>query len=90
AGLADGDYMLSIRPNHILPVASDKAHVALTGRVGVTELSGSESSAHFDFGGSGWVSLAHGTHVFEIGEAHTFYMDPSACIYFGPDGRRAA
>ncbi len=90
AGLRDGEYTVAIRPNHILPNASDTATVPLTGRIGVTELSGSESSAHFDFQGHGWVSLAHGTHPYQIGEDHTFYMDAAACLYFGPDGSRAA
>ena len=90
SGLADGRYTVAVRPNHIRPVSDERATVALTGRVGVTELSGSESSAHFELNGRGWVSLAHGTHTYRIGEDHTFYMDPSACLYFAPDGARAA
>ncbi|MEM9840945.1 MAG: ABC transporter ATP-binding protein [Pseudomonadota bacterium] len=90
AGLSDGEYTVAVRPNHILPIETSKATVRITGNVGVTELSGSESSAHFDLDGRGWVSLAHGTHSYRIGEAHTFYMDPSACLYFAPDGNRAA
>lgn len=90
AGLRDGSYTVAVRPNHILPLESTRATVPLTGVVGVTELSGSESSAHFDLDGRGWVSLAHGTHAYRLGEAHTFYMDPSACLYFAPDGARAA
>ncbi|GAA6208050.1 ABC transporter ATP-binding protein [Cognatishimia sp. WU-CL00825] len=90
AALADGSYSVAVRPNHILPNATDQANVALTGRIGVTELSGSESSAHFEFDDHGWVSLAHGAHPYEIGENHTFYMDADACLYFAPDGSRAA
>ena len=99
AGLADGAYDLAVRPYHVLPTASDKATVRLAGQVQVTELSGSESSAHFDLGlGStpagethaNWVSLSAGVHPYEIGETHDFYMDPSACYFFAPDGSRAA
>ncbi|MCP4819479.1 MAG: ABC transporter ATP-binding protein, partial [Shimia sp.] len=52
--------------------------------------SGSESSAHFDMGQGSWVSLSHGVHPYEVGEAHDFFLDPSACLYFTPDGQRAA
>ncbi|MCH2096345.1 MAG: ABC transporter ATP-binding protein [Rhodobacteraceae bacterium] len=90
AALADGTYTVAVRPNHILPSASDRATVALNGRVLVTELSGSESSAHFDLEGRGWVSLAHGTHPYRIGENHTFYMESGGCLYFTPDGHRVA
>lgn len=89
-GLHDGNYQVAIRPHHILPVKTGKATVSLTGRIGVTELSGSESSAHFDFEGNSWVSLSHGVHPYSVGEDHTFFMDPSACLYFAPDGSRVA
>lgn len=86
AGLADGRYTVAIRPSDVLPFAGHGATVAMTGRVLVTELSGSESSAHFALGGENWVSLAPGVHPYEVGEDHTFYMDPARCFYFGPDG----
>lgn len=90
AALQDGNYTLAVRPNYILPYATETATVPLTGRVGVTELSGSESSAHFHFNGLGWVSLAHGVHPYTIGEDHQFFMNPSMCFYFAPDGSLAA
>lgn len=85
-GLADGTYTMAVRPHHVTPVASPQNTVALSGKVLVTELSGSESSAHFAMPGADWVSLAHGVHPYEIGEDHPFYLDPSACFYFAPDG----
>ena len=64
--------------------------MALKGVVQVTELSGSESSAHFAMGEDGWVSLAHGVHPYKIGQEHAFYMDAAQCFYFAPDGRLVA
>jgi glycerol transport system ATP-binding protein len=84
--LADGTYTMAVRPHHVSPVASARNTVALSGRVLVTELSGSESSAHFQMPGADWVSLAHGVHPYRIGEDHPFYLDPTACFYFAPDG----
>ena len=90
AGLADGEYTVAVRPNYVVPVKTDAASVPLTGTVQVTELSGSESSAHFSLGQGNWVSLAHGVHPYEVGEDHMFYLDPSKCFYFAPDGTLAA
>jgi glycerol transport system ATP-binding protein len=90
ANLADGPYTVAVRPHHVTPTPGPKASVALTGTVLVTELSGSESSAHFQLGTDSWVSLAHGVHPYEIGAPHQFYLDPSQCFYFAPDGTLAA
>ncbi|MEP2784589.1 MAG: ABC transporter ATP-binding protein [Pseudoruegeria sp.] len=85
-GLRDGSYTVAVRPHHVTPVVNDRNSVLLTGKVLVTELSGSESSAHFQMPGADWVSLAHGVHPYEIGAEHPFYLDPTACFYFAPDG----
>ncbi len=90
AGLPDGQYTVAIRPHHVTPISATPNDVAIDGKVLVTELSGSESSAHFQLGDDGWVSLAHGVHSYEIGEDHRFYMDASQAYYFTPDGRLVA
>lgn len=90
AGLADGTYTVAIRPHHVTPVPEGGASVPISGTVLVTELSGSESSAHFSMGADGWVSLAHGVHPYEVGEDHQFYMDTSKAFYFAPDGSLVA
>ncbi len=90
ATLPDGPYIVAVRPHHVTPFSVSASDVAMDGTVLVTELSGSESSAHFQLGGDGWVSLAHGVHPYEIGENHRFFMDPSKAFYFAPDGRLVA
>ena len=86
AALSDGEYIVAVRPHHVIPTQSSIHTVALEGQVLVTELSGSESSAHFRMSGSDWVSLSHGVHPYEVGADHPFYLDPTACFYFAPDG----
>jgi glycerol transport system ATP-binding protein len=86
--VADGEYVVAVRPHHVMPVPTHKATVPLMGEVLVTELSGSESSAHFRMPEADWVSLSHGVHPYEIGADHPFYLDPTACFYFAPDGAR--
>jgi len=89
AELPDGPYIVAVRPHHVTPVAADNT-VAMDGTVLVTELSGSESSAHFEVGADAWVSLAHGVHPYNVGESHRFYMDTTQAFYFDPDGRLVA
>ncbi|MFQ1699486.1 ABC transporter ATP-binding protein [Loktanella agnita] len=86
----DGDYQLAVRPHHVTPKPTRKNTVALKGRVLVTELSGSESSAHFAMSDANWVSLSHGVHPYQIGADHPFYLDPSACMLFDKDGQMIA
>ncbi len=90
AALPDGSYTVAVRPHHVTPISSATGGVAIDGTVLVTELSGSESSAHFQMGDTAWVSLAHGVHAYQVGDNHRFYMDASEAFYFAPDGRLVA
>ncbi len=90
ANLPDGNYTVAIRPHHVTPMAMTSNDVAIEGKVLVTELSGSESSAHFEMGEDGWVSLSHGVHPYRVGEAHRFFMDASKAFYFASDGELVA
>ena len=90
AKLPNGKYQLAIRPHHISPIGGKKGAVPLSGEVLVTELSGSDSSAHFSLGDETWVSLSAGVHPYSVGEAHEFFMDPSHCFVFDNDGKRVA
>ncbi len=90
AFLPDGAYTMAVRPDNVRPVPDQDHLIAVKGRVQVTELSGSESSAHFDMGGQSWVSLAHGVHPYKVGEDHLFYINPEKCFYFNHDGELVA
>jgi glycerol transport system ATP-binding protein len=90
AALADGNYTVAVRPHRVTPRRGSEDDVALRGKVLVTELSGSDSSAHFQLGDQSWVSLSAGVHPYRVGEEHTFYMNPGHCRYFGADGVRVA
>ena len=90
AHLADGQYTCAIRPDHVLPYRTDKATVALKGTVQISELTGSQSSAHFSIAATNWVSQARGVHPCKVGETRVFFMDPAQCRYFAADGRLIA
>ena len=86
--IPNGRYTVAIRPHHVSPMPLEGA-VRVGGRVQVTELSGSESVAHFRLGERSWVSQSHGVHPYQVGEAHDFYFEAANCLYFGADGRLA-
>ena len=67
ADIADGDYTVAIRPNDILPERTETATVEMSGVVQITELTGSESSAHFSFGENHWVSQSRGVQAGNYG-----------------------
>ncbi len=90
ARLKDGSYTVGIRPHHVTPIEPKDVSAAVRGRVQITELSGSESIAHFALGDRTWVSLAAGIHPYRVGEEHEFHIIPGQCFYFAPDGTLAA
>lgn len=87
--LSDGEYTLGIRPHHVVP-GPIEGGLAISGNVLVTELSGSESVAHFRVGEGSWVSQSEGIHPYNVGESHTFFLDVSKCFFFTADGRLVA
>lgn len=87
--MSDGAYTVGIRPHHVTPSKPSGATVSVKGRIEITELSGSESVAHFSLGDQTWVSLAPGTHPYRVGEEHEFHLNPARCYYFGNDGTLA-
>ena len=90
SSLTDGEYTVGIRPHHVSPIPPSEPSVAVNGRVEITELSGSESVAHFSLGERTWVSLASGTHAYRVGEERAFHLLPKHCLYFSGNGAIAA
>lgn len=90
SSLPDGSYTLGIRPHFVSPAASGADPVPVSGKVMVTELSGSESIIHFAKGGETWVSQSHGIHAFEVGAEANLHADFAQAMYFAPDGALVA
>lgn len=88
--LADGAYLLGFRPNHLYLRRPGPDAVALTVLVAITEISGSESFVHVDFGAHRWVALAHGIHELEIGQPVELFLDPHRFFVFDRHGQLAA
>jgi len=88
AALADGSYTLALRPHYVSPL--DGPGVAVQGQIAIAELSGSESVAHFAFGGRTWVAQSDGVHPYRVGETHRFRLNVAQGLYFDAEGRRVA
>jgi glycerol transport system ATP-binding protein len=88
--LADGQYTVGIRPHFVTPTQPDAPAVLIRGTVQITELSGSESVAHFTLDGDTWVSASPGIFPFRLKQEQDFYMIPAQCFYFAADGALAA
>ena len=90
AALADGPYVVAVRPHFVTPQSSAAHRAEVSGRVLVTELSGSESVIHFDLDGHTWVSQSHGIYAVQPGETATVNVDIEHCLYFGAEDGRVA
>lgn len=90
AEMPDGAYTFGLRPHFVTPRRPPGPAVALSGEVRITELSGSESVAHFDAAGQTWVAQSDGVHPYLVGATHEFFLDVAHGLYFAPDGRRVA
>jgi glycerol transport system ATP-binding protein len=88
--LADGDYVLGVRPHHLSPAKTSAGAVAIKATISVTEITGSESFVHFGFGGGDWVMLTPGIHEYAPGGRTSLYLDPDRVMVFSPDGQALA
>jgi glycerol transport system ATP-binding protein len=90
AAIPDGVYTLGLRPHFVAPRPSAPGQVPLDGVVQITELSGSESVAHFAVGDRTWVAQSDGVHPYKVGASQAFYLDVTHGLYFDASGRRVA
>ena len=84
--LDDGPYEFGVRPHHVHPADGISDGAVIEGTVLVSEISGSESTVHFDLNGRPWVSLAHGVHSFRVGQTVRFHIDIDHSMLFSAKG----
>ena len=86
----DGPYEFGVRPHHVRPSDDGADGASVEGTVLVAEISGSESTVHFDLHGQPWISLAHGVHTFDVGQTARFHIDVDHSMLFSPRGELIA
>jgi glycerol transport system ATP-binding protein len=87
ASLPDGSYTLGVRPHHITPTAPGDDAAEIVGRVLISEISGSESTVHFEAAEGTWVSLSHGVHPFRVGETARLFINTGRLFLFDQQER---
>jgi glycerol transport system ATP-binding protein len=90
AGLNDGNYIAGFRPNHLELEQQSQGALEFTGKLNVTEITGSETFIHLDHHGENWVGLVHGVRALDIGASLNVYLDPKHVYIFAQDGRSVA
>ncbi len=88
--MADGNYILGIRPHHITLYQPHEDSIFIDCLVRVAEISGSESILRVNFGDNTWVSESHGVHTFKVGEMTQLHLQVDRCLFFSSDGELVA
>lgn len=82
----DGMIQLGIRAHEFDLVRRTANAAAVSGRVDLAEISGSDTYLHLSRAASSFVAQIPGVHEFAIGELCTVYLDPSAVYGFDMQG----
>ncbi|WP_308918308.1 ABC transporter ATP-binding protein [Jannaschia sp. LMIT008] len=90
AGLADGTYLAGFRPNHLTLEAAGPDALTFTGTLAVTEITGSETFVHVDYGDRRWVGLIHGVRNLPLGRPIPVHLDPAHAYVFAEGGALVA
>jgi glycerol transport system ATP-binding protein len=88
--LPDGAYVIGFRPDHLRLARPGPDAIAVSAKVAIAEITGSESFIHVDFAGERWVALAHGVHDLPIGQPVMLYLDPGRFLFLNASGALAA
>jgi glycerol transport system ATP-binding protein len=90
SGQPNGAYCLAFRSDAASIGPPRLGALSFSGKVLVTEISGSESFVHVDVGSSAWVCLVPGVHDFALGEVVNVNVDVSGVFAFDSNGVRVA
>ena len=77
-----GEYTMAVRPHRLAVEPASEEAIEIHARVGVTELSGSESFVHFEFHNQPWVALLHGIRDFIPSRQTSFFLQPEHVLLF--------
>jgi glycerol transport system ATP-binding protein len=84
--LPSGPCFFGVRPNHVLTRRRAPSDIEIRTRVELAEISGSETSIHFEHGGSSWVSRQDGVQPFAVDEPIDVYIEPQRIFAFDSGG----
>lgn len=85
--LAEGDYQVGFRPNHLMLTRRSDDAVAFDTTLTVVEITGSETFSHVTCGQHHWISLRHGVRDLQAGTSLTVYLQPQHLYLFDSSGQ---
>lgn len=83
---SNGRCLFGVRPNHVLTRKSEASDIEIRSRVDLAEISGSDTSIHFEHGGSSWVSRQNGVHPLDVDEQIRVYIESRRVFAFETTG----
>lgn len=90
AAIPDGRYTAGFRANHLELNKHSGTAVEFRCKLGVTEITGSETFLHLHHGAEKWVGLVHGVHDLTAGADVSVWLDPAHVYLFDAEGRLVA
>ena len=84
--IADGPVTLGFHPHHLSLTPRDHA-APLQARTLISEIAGSESFIHVQYGVARWVMLSHGIHDIDPDREIAVHLDTSRLMAFDVEGR---
>lgn len=87
SAIPEGPVTIGFQPHHLYPTATIHASQPISVRTEISEIAGSESFIHVDFGSERWVMLARGVHEFDPELDMRVYLDTRHLMAFDAGGR---
>jgi glycerol transport system ATP-binding protein len=86
AGLADGAYRFAFRSNHLWLSSQGEGDVAISGKVELAEINGSETFVYVHHGKSAFVVQQEGVHPFAMGTPISVFLNPKHLFVYDSAG----
>jgi len=90
ACLADGAYRFAFRSNHLWLSSQGEGDVAISGKVELAEINGSETFVYVHHGKSAFVVQQEGVHPFAMGAPISVFLNPKHLFVYDTAGRLVA
>ena len=90
ANLAEGSYRFAFRSNHLWLSSQEDGDIAITGKVELAEINGSETFIYVHHGKSAFVVQQEGVHPFSMGNNITVFINPKHLFVYDTAGRLVA
>lgn len=86
AGLEEDEYTFGIRSSQLSLNSENELDACIKGEIGLTEINGSETFIHFNYGTESLVVQENGVHSYTVGNQVSVYAHPDSFYVFNKAG----